>query len=802
MANTTIQLRRSSVAGKLPNTSTLSIGELGLNLTDKKLYSSNGSAIFEPAANVTTLYVGNSSVYTTVDSTAFSGTANNASYLGGVAAASYVNTSASYTITGVHTHSANLIISSGSGISANGSFGTAGQVLTTNSSAVYWSTSSGSTGTIPVRQQYTGDGSNTVYTVTGGYVANSISVYLNGVMLRNGTEVTVTSGSTFTMATAPANGALIDVVGVSPLNSNGVNTVVNQQFTSNGTSNSFTITNGYISNSVAVFLNGVKQIPGTDVVITSGNTVNFAVTPANNYLVDVFGFSNPVALSSNVISVGNVSIGTGTIIVGNATVNSTLSSSSLYVQSVSTQPTINLNSSSSSVGNRPLMVFQTTNTALTQFFGGLLWSSTLVGGATTQSAQIIGLGSSSNSSGYIDLVAQTTGNGNFVVQTAGSGANSITSNSTGTYLLSNTLSVGTAVYHVANGNMGIACTSPTTPLDVTGNINTSGTLVMGSTFKRNRLINGNFEIWQRGTSETYISASYLADRWTCAGYQASRHSRQAASGTASGLYSRYCLQSASSTTSEAAGGTRCDVSQKIENLNCYDLAGRSITVSFWVKFSAATATSIANSGGSSFGSYCNVYLQYNTTTTDSASSTDTGDSNYQMINISNGSLPTTWTKYSFTTTVPAGTNNITFRAQFTGTGSTTVASTVWFQIAEVQLEPGTIATPYEKQIYGDQLFQCQRYYEVASFGGQQDFMSWSGGVSYFFGGTSFKVPKRRVPDMTYSSTTYYNYSGSTVSYTPNVYGASSDGFYVGYNAATNAAVPKTASGTWYANAEL
>jgi len=382
------------------------------------------------------------------------------------------------------------------------------------------------------------------------------------------------------------------------------------------------------------------------------------------------------------------------------------------------------------------------------------------------------------------------------------GANNITSNSTGTYLLSNTLSIGTAVYHVANGNMGIACTSPTTPLDVTGNINTSGTLVMGSSFKRNRLINGNFEVWQRGTSETYINASYLADRWTSAGYQNARHSRQAASGTASGLYSRYCLRSASSTTSEVAFGTRCDVSQKIENVNCYDLAGRSITVSFWAKFSAATVTSITNTGDSNFGSFWNAYLQYNTTTTDSAASSDTGDSVYVGTSISNGSLPTTWTKYSFTTSVPAGTNNISFRAQFTNLGSTTVAGTVWFQIAEVQLEPGTIATPYEKQIYGDQLFQCQRYYEVASFGGQQDFMGWTSGVSYFIGGTSFKVPKRRVPDMTYASTTYYNYSGSTVSYTPNVYGASTDGFYVGYNAATNAAVPKTASGTWYANAEL
>jgi len=43
----TIRIKRSSVAGKSPNTSNLSTGELALNLADKKIYSSNGTAVFE-----------------------------------------------------------------------------------------------------------------------------------------------------------------------------------------------------------------------------------------------------------------------------------------------------------------------------------------------------------------------------------------------------------------------------------------------------------------------------------------------------------------------------------------------------------------------------------------------------------------------------------------------------------------------------------------------------------------------------------------------------------------------------------
>jgi len=64
-----------------------------------------------------------------------------------------------------------------------------------------------------VRQQYTGDGSTTVYSVSGGYSSNNLDVYVNGVKVRNGTDVVITNGSSFTFTVAPPNGALIDVVG-------------------------------------------------------------------------------------------------------------------------------------------------------------------------------------------------------------------------------------------------------------------------------------------------------------------------------------------------------------------------------------------------------------------------------------------------------------------------------------------------------------------------------------------------------------------------------------------------------------
>ena len=144
MANTIFKLRRSSVAGKVPNTSSLSIGELAINLSDRKLYSSDGSQVFETGANLTNLNVSSNATINVLS----------------VTSNSTVN---------------NVIITGG--IYANGEYGTTGQVLTTNGSVVYWAAGGGSAnGILDVRQQYVGDGTTNTYTVTGGYRSNDLSV--------------------------------------------------------------------------------------------------------------------------------------------------------------------------------------------------------------------------------------------------------------------------------------------------------------------------------------------------------------------------------------------------------------------------------------------------------------------------------------------------------------------------------------------------------------------------------------------------------------------------------------------------
>jgi len=175
MANNVFQVKRTSTAGRTPNTTGsyatnsqyIAAGEFALNMTDQILYTSNGAGL---------IYVG----------------------------ANQVNQS----VTGTLTVNA---------ISANGLLGTSSQVLTSNSTGgVYWGAGGGTTysGYYPVRQTYIANGTQNTFTVTSGYAANNLDVFVNGVKLQQGVEANVQNGSTFTINTGnPANNSIIEVVG-------------------------------------------------------------------------------------------------------------------------------------------------------------------------------------------------------------------------------------------------------------------------------------------------------------------------------------------------------------------------------------------------------------------------------------------------------------------------------------------------------------------------------------------------------------------------------------------------------------
>jgi hypothetical protein len=264
-----------------------------------------------------------------------------------------------------------------------------------------------------------------------------------------------------------------------------------------------------------------------------------------------------------------------------------------------------------------------------------------------------------------------------------------------------------------NARVGINNQSPAYALDVNGTI--EGTqFLQGTDYLspyqgfRNKIINGSFEFWQRGTARTFLQAGqYLADRWTVRLYQNNAHQRTAVTPVA-GMQTRYALRSNSSTTAENAGGTRMWANTMLESADSIPLRGKTMTFSFWVRFSSATCSS---STATAYGNW-DAYIDWFTSTTDAPIASTGADGGAGSITLTNGSLPTTWTKYTGTATIPSNANNVGLQFGFAGLGNTASAGTVWYEITQVQLEEGSVATPFEQRPYATELALCQRYFQL------------------------------------------------------------------------------------------
>ncbi len=194
---------------------------------------------------------------------------------------------------------------------------------------------------------------------------------------------------------------------------------------------------------------------------------------------------------------------------------------------------------------------------------------------------------------------------------------------------------------------------------------------------KNRLINGSMAIWQRGTSSTTNGAYATADRWLQAVGTSATWSRS--TDVPSGF--QYSMS--------VAGTNYPQIIQRIESVNCIDLAGQQVTFSLWVKqTSGAGANSMV------------AYLQYANATDNWATSTTITGS------VLSFSATTGWAQYSLT--VPALPSQAANGVQIIIYANT--ASSATFLTTGVQLEKGVTATSFDYRPYTTELQLCQRYY--------------------------------------------------------------------------------------------
>jgi len=262
--------------------------------------------------------------------------------------------------------------------------------------------------------------------------------------------------------------------------------------------------------------------------------------------------------------------------------------------------------------------------------------------------------------------------------------------------------------------------------DASGNVSFGGTAAMSSSFLRNRIINGDMRVDQRNAGAEVnpaVTSTYYLDRWSVGATVASKFKigQNAGAVTPPTGYINYlgCTSLSAYTVGAAETFT---VRQPIEGLNISDFAwgtasAATVTLSFWVR-SSLTGTfggSLRNSASDR--SYPFTYTISVANTWEQKTVTIAGDTSgtwlttngigvYLFFSLGTGS--------TFSTTAGAwAAGNYT---SATGAVSVVGTSGATFYITGVQLEVGTVATPFERQIYNAQLAQCQRYFQLMDMG--------------------------------------------------------------------------------------
>jgi hypothetical protein len=291
-------------------------------------------------------------------------------------------------------------------------------------------------------------------------------------------------------------------------------------------------------------------------------------------------------------------------------------------------------------------------------------------------------------------------------------------------------------------------------LDTSGNATFAGTAAMASSFLRNRIINGDMRIDQRNAGASVSinnSSAYTMDRWFVDEQTDGVCSVQRSTTAPAGFTNSLLF---TTTTADASLGASqyVYIGQAIEGFNVADLGwgaagAQTVTLSFWVRSSLTGTFGGSLRNGAANRAYPFTYtinsantFEYKTVTvsgdTTGTWATDNAAGLWVFFGLGVGSA------FSGTAGAWAGSNFLS------ATGGVSVIGTLnaTWQVTGVQLEVGTVATPFERRQYGQELALCQRYFyrndAVTYFNGN------SGNGTVARGGAKFGVTMRATPAIT------------------------------------------------------
>jgi hypothetical protein len=201
--------------------------------------------------------------------------------------------------------------------------------------------------------------------------------------------------------------------------------------------------------------------------------------------------------------------------------------------------------------------------------------------------------------------------------------------------------------------------------------------------RRNLLINGDFQVSQRGDYTTAASAnvSYFVDRWYTDVASPVSVNRQHITGI--DIPGTPSISKGVRLVATSSGTSYTGIRQKIENPTQY--VGRTFTYSGWVRSNTANARLTSYGNGSP----------------------------NQVIVSEPHSGSGEWEKLSVTFTLYSNMGNGWFVSAFlstAGIGSVAQVTGDYIEVTQLQMEIGKVATPFEHRSYGEELALCQRYF--------------------------------------------------------------------------------------------
>jgi hypothetical protein len=240
---------------------------------------------------------------------------------------------------------------------------------------------------------------------------------------------------------------------------------------------------------------------------------------------------------------------------------------------------------------------------------------------------------------------------------------------------------------------------------------------------RNRIINGDMRIDQRnGGAAVTTSGAFPVDRFAITNSTDGAFSAQQDSSAPAGFVNS--LKFTTTTADATIGASQAFVvRQFIEGYNVADLNfgsanAKTVTLSFWVRSSLTGTFSGSLATGAYDRSYPFTYSISVADTWEQKSITIAGDTSGTWLTTNGNGMRVYWN-------LGTGTDNTGTADVWVGAGNVGADSTVsiistlnatWY-ITGVQLEVGTVATPFEHRPYGTELALCQRYCAALTAGG-------------------------------------------------------------------------------------